>query len=342
MKKIIIVLSVILIQLSTFNVYNSKAQDIHFSQFGASPLTLNPAFTGVFSGDYRGTVNYKDQWNSFTTGYKTIATSVDGSFYRDKLSTRFIGAGLVLYSDKAGDAGFGTTSIQLSGSFNKSLDADNKHYISVGLQTGIIQLGFNLEDMTWDSQWDGNKYNANGATSSIPKNKILSLDISTGLLWYYIPNRQFSITSGLGLFHITKPNQAFLSANESLLYSKLTFYTGAEYALNDYMSVLPSFAYYKQGSNQEFIVGTFFKRIISRIIEGEPSYLLGIWYRNDDAIIAATRLDYRHYRIGLSYDINVSPLYTISNNKGGPELSITVIFPMPNKVKSSRVSCPGF
>ncbi len=30
------------------NLY--KAQDPHFSQFFASPLTLNPAFTGKFNG----------------------------------------------------------------------------------------------------------------------------------------------------------------------------------------------------------------------------------------------------------------------------------------------------
>ncbi|RYE11728.1 MAG: type IX secretion system membrane protein PorP/SprF, partial [Sphingobacteriales bacterium] len=36
--------------------------DPHFSQYYANPLYLNPALTGVIDGDYRATVNFKQQW----------------------------------------------------------------------------------------------------------------------------------------------------------------------------------------------------------------------------------------------------------------------------------------
>ncbi|HOA38555.1 MAG TPA: type IX secretion system membrane protein PorP/SprF, partial [Flavihumibacter sp.] len=36
-----------------------KAQDPHFSQFFASPLTLNPAYTGKFNGTVRVSGNYR-------------------------------------------------------------------------------------------------------------------------------------------------------------------------------------------------------------------------------------------------------------------------------------------
>ena len=39
-----------------------RAQDPAFSQFFASPLTLNPALTGKFSGVVRVAGNYRDQW----------------------------------------------------------------------------------------------------------------------------------------------------------------------------------------------------------------------------------------------------------------------------------------
>ena len=39
-----------------------NAQDIHFSQFYASPLTLNPAMTGFVNGDCRAGVIYRNQW----------------------------------------------------------------------------------------------------------------------------------------------------------------------------------------------------------------------------------------------------------------------------------------
>src|SRR3982751_3235683 len=54
-----------------------KAQDPHFSQFFASPLTLNPAFTGKFSGSWRLDANHRDQWPSIPKAYETTSASVD-------------------------------------------------------------------------------------------------------------------------------------------------------------------------------------------------------------------------------------------------------------------------
>ena len=53
MKKIISTLTVCVALVSTVN-----AQDPNFSQFFASPLTLNPALTGKFDGTFRVAGNY--------------------------------------------------------------------------------------------------------------------------------------------------------------------------------------------------------------------------------------------------------------------------------------------
>jgi hypothetical protein len=47
------------------------AQDIHFSQFFETPLLRNPALAGIFTGDYRVQMVYRDQWGSVTDGYRT-------------------------------------------------------------------------------------------------------------------------------------------------------------------------------------------------------------------------------------------------------------------------------
>ena len=49
---------------TVFLLVSVKAQDPHFSQFFASPLTLNPAFTGKFDGSWRLAANHRDQWHS--------------------------------------------------------------------------------------------------------------------------------------------------------------------------------------------------------------------------------------------------------------------------------------
>ena len=54
-----------------------SAQDPSFSQFFASPLTLNPALTGKFNGDLRAAGNYRNQWPDVNKAYITSTVSVD-------------------------------------------------------------------------------------------------------------------------------------------------------------------------------------------------------------------------------------------------------------------------
>ncbi|MFN7015385.1 MAG: type IX secretion system membrane protein PorP/SprF, partial [Bacteroidia bacterium] len=51
--------------MSAFH-FSVQSQDIHFSQFLASPLTLSPGTTGHFNGDYRIAANHRTQWRSVT------------------------------------------------------------------------------------------------------------------------------------------------------------------------------------------------------------------------------------------------------------------------------------
>mgnify|MGYP000412431138 CR=1 FL=1 len=58
------------------------AQDMQFSQFYASPMNLNPAMTGVFEGDFRAVVNYREQYNSILDihPFRTISAGFEKRF----------------------------------------------------------------------------------------------------------------------------------------------------------------------------------------------------------------------------------------------------------------------
>ena len=96
-----------------------KAQDVHFSHIHASPTIMNPAMTGLVDGDLRLVLNYRSQWNNFTTGYKTFAASADTKLIKIGKHD-FIGAGLQVYKDVAGDLEFTTSYGGLSFSLLKS------------------------------------------------------------------------------------------------------------------------------------------------------------------------------------------------------------------------------
>ena len=70
MKNLYLVFFTFLIMLSLV-----QAQDIHYTQFYASPLNLNPAAAGSFNGDYRFAANYRNQRSSLGTPYTTMSLS---------------------------------------------------------------------------------------------------------------------------------------------------------------------------------------------------------------------------------------------------------------------------
>ncbi|MBK9681630.1 MAG: type IX secretion system membrane protein PorP/SprF [Saprospiraceae bacterium] len=53
-----------------------KAQDIHFTMFDLSPLTLNPGLIGDFNGTFRVTGNYRIQWPTIAK-YQTPSIGID-------------------------------------------------------------------------------------------------------------------------------------------------------------------------------------------------------------------------------------------------------------------------
>src|ERR1700679_3361186 len=88
------------------------SQDTHFSQFYFSPLTMNPALTGSFEGTWRVGVNYRNQWGSISAPavYATPSAFADFRITSGYFSHNYLGLGILLLTDKAGDGELTTTS----------------------------------------------------------------------------------------------------------------------------------------------------------------------------------------------------------------------------------------
>ena len=75
-----------LLILLTCLIKTSLAQDPNFSQFFVSPLTLNPALTGKFNGNFRVAGNYRDQWPEISKAFITSTISFDLPILTGKIS----------------------------------------------------------------------------------------------------------------------------------------------------------------------------------------------------------------------------------------------------------------
>jgi len=76
--------------------------------------------------------------------------------------------------------------------------------------------------------------------------------------------------------------------------------------------------------------------------EWSPTNLyLGTWFRFGDAVIPYVGLEFGEFRVGASYDVNISSLKPASNMRGGAEFSLIYI-KKPVDPNAKKLNCPKF
>ncbi|MCE9540828.1 MAG: PorP/SprF family type IX secretion system membrane protein [Bacteroidetes bacterium] len=322
------------------------AQDIHFSQFYMSPFTQNPAFTGAVYG-MSAQVNYKDQWKSVGTPYKTIAAAYDVSFQRKKKAKAFYAAGLNFFSDKAGDSNMGTTQANLSGACHVYIDRYTK--IGGGLQVGYAQRSIDYAALQWGNQFDGQAYNPNLSSRETNGSTAFAYpDVAAGVVYTYnnsagmrrvVENNDLKANIGMSVFHFSQPKYSFSGNNEKL---KVKFVLHADVLLSipySNLGFVPGFMLYKQGAPAEVLVGSLIRYKLkskSKYTRDKSSsaFSLGGYYRAKDAATVAMLLEYSNYAVGMSYDLNTSALKTASTGRGGFELTLRYVGANPFMAQS--------
>ena len=320
--------------LSLLSIVNCFAQDIHFSQFTETPLLINPALTGLYNGEQRASLNHKNQWTVMGNPYKTTAASFDMPMFNDKKNQGYLGAGINIFRDKAGDSQFGTTQVNLSISGILPMDEFNK--ISVGIQGGIAQRSANISTLQWGSQYSGQAFDTN-----LPANETNNLssfnyaDMAAGAVYEFsnANSSSFSqdvlkINAGISCYHVNKPLQKFIVSGSERLNKKWVAYSAMRWDIPDTkISLVPSVMYLKQSTSSEINLGTAIRYKVqsgSKItgFYSESAVSFGCHYRFKDAIIPQLYYEVADYAIGISYDFNTSAYSEVSNAKGGIELSL--------------------
>ncbi len=321
----------------------SEAQDIHFTQYYTSPANLNPALTGFFNGTQRFTLQEKTQWHSVTTPFKTLSASCDMPVLKRYLKQDLFGGGIVINRDQAGDSKFGTTQVNISFSYIRSVSKINNQFISFGIQAGAAQRTIDYTQLVFDNQYDGTGFNP-----AIPNNEQFSKenfifgDISAGVYYNYIKSRNLRYSGGFALYHINKPKQSLFDNKNVLLDRKLVLHANSQFDIIDKIQILPGILFMHQGTYNEIDIGALGKFIK---FPDEVNYLalsFGIYYRGKDAFNIIAGLDYKDISMGISYDVNTSNLVPASHSRGGLELSLIYIINKNTKTYVKKVPCPIF
>jgi len=339
MKKALVFLTIILYLIPV-----SRAQDPHFSQFFASPLTLNPAFTGLFSGDFRIAGNYRSQWRSIATPYITGTISADFNILKNVISyTDIWGVGVMALYDKTGGGALVSNYIAISTAYHKGLDPEGNHTLAIGLQGAWMQKRVDQSKLIFENQIDNNGYNPGLPSSETLTNpKISYFDPNVGILYNGLVGEASNIYLGASYYHITQPTETFMSQNNNRLSYRYTIHGGGSFPVHGINRIHASALYMKQSTASETSFGAAYGFNLSGVPDDNPTmFYLGGWYRLKDAINPYVGLEIGGFNVGVSYDLNVSSLKPASNYRGGMEISVIYIH-RSNQNSKYKTLCPKF
>lgn len=319
--------------------FKLAAQDPQFTQFYASPLFLNPAFTGL-TYEHRFALNYRNQWPGIKNAYTTYMGSYDYN-----ISNLNSGIGAFAWQDKAGSSNLVTT--QFGGNFAYRVKIDKYSEIRGGLMLAMTQKKVDNSNLIFNDQL------ANGGVGTTPNGrgleKINYLDMGVGALY-----NSTNYWVGIAAKHINQPNVSMIGNTEPLP-TYVTVHGGYRYIISARGSgktkleefVSASINYRHENKYDQFDIGAYYFKSVLNVgiwYRGLPfkRYKPGYANRESVAILIGLEVPDKNLRIGYSYDITVSRL-GLGNSLGAHEVSL--VYEVAKKRKRNKrvlVSCPKF
>lgn len=336
-----------------------QAQDIHWSLFQMSPLTLNPALTGAYEGTVRIGGIYRDQARSFLPG-----AYVTPSFYADAPllnvgKTDWIGVGGMLYNDQAGAGSLTNTGALASVSYHKSLDKKRNTVLTFGLQGGFVQRRIEPGDINDGGllfaneidqrfQSGGNAYQRIGANLPQDPNRSF-FDLNAGVLLTAKMNKQTDINIGFSLYHLLTPRYGLIETNDNVTNDQATTRLPRRFQLHGQFNfkmskkwtLSPAFLYNRISSASELQVQGMLGYKINP--EKDLTLKFGPGYRLGDALEILMGVDIKNLRVMASYDATLSSLSDLNNSVGGFEIAASYIIKIfKEPVVKPVIFCPRF
>jgi type IX secretion system PorP/SprF family membrane protein len=323
---------VLSIALATSVVASVQAQDVHFTQFNLSPLTINPAFTGMHNGLWRANAIYRNQWNSVTVPYDTRGVSLDAPLYRGVGANTYLGGGIEFFSDKAGDGNLMNNTVMASVAYHKAFGEMENMALSFGMQGGFVQKSIDLSRLYFADQFSNGGFQP-GTSKELLANRINTYIANAGLAWSQKLGSRFSYTLGGAAYNINQPVETFQKQRnqEVGLGMRYTGQLGMDIKVNDRFQIRPAVLYQSQANASEILSGTEFRYIFqeTEIQSVSQAIFLGAWTRLNDSYNITGGVDYKGWRLSFGYDITNSKLTNAAANVNSFEIGLQYIQPNP-------------
>jgi type IX secretion system PorP/SprF family membrane protein len=320
----------------------ASAQDPNFSQFFASPLTLNPALTGKFDGDFRLAANYRNQWPTINNAFTTYTVSADASILKSRISeVDQFGVGIMGFRDQSGNGVIKYDYVAFSTAYHKGLDENGFNQIGAGFQATFATKKLDVTSLKFEDQLRSDGFT--GITQeSFSQNRLsLSyLDVNAGILYNGTSNGLNNYYLGVSMYHINRPKESFMNG-QFYLPSRVTIQAGGMLPVGQDDAVHFSGNHSRQANATNTVIGGAYMMNMNPDQPVPTNLYLGSWIRFGDAIIPYVGLEFGEFHVGASYDVNISSLKPASNMRGGAEISLIYI-KQPRDPNRKKLNCPKF
>jgi len=322
---------VLLLVVFAFSAGSLPGQDIHFSQFSNSPLNLSPGLNGVFGGDMRFIGNYRNQWRSVPVPYNTFSGTIENKFYyRKEKYDRYFTGSLLLNYDRQGSLKL--TSLQIGIPIGITIPLAPGNFLSVSATPAFGQRSFDSHNWSFDAQFVDCLYDPGNPTredGSLFSTNLQYFDLAAGLNYHWQSQEKRSkLDIGGGMHHLNRPDHNFWTNNpddDVRLASRVALYGLGMIQLTSSFDLALQAQYQQQGGYRELLYGAGARFLLNSKPYEELALQVGAYFRQrySDAVIWHAEVYWKTWTLGFSYDINVSDFNIATNNRGGPEVSLS-------------------
>lgn len=164
-------------------------------------------------------------------------------------------------------------------------------------------------------------------------------DLNAGMLYNGSTNGFNNFYLGASFYHINRPKESF-NGGYYVLNPRFTMHAGGYFPVAENSILHLSAVHSRQAGATNTVLGGTFGLNVNGDMENPTTFYAGSWLRLGDAVIPYLGMEFSDFRLGVTYDVNVSSLKTASQSRGGIEISLIYIKRAPGAEK--KIRCPKF
>jgi type IX secretion system PorP/SprF family membrane protein len=292
-----------------------------FSQYHYTPLLTNPAMVGA-TNDLQLMFNWRRQQLGAGANFDTPMGSFIYPFFTENREKRRGGIGVSFLSDNSANF-MKKTGFSVAGAYNIHIGSNKDNSVAFGVQAGYFQNRIDAQGITTNAQYEGGVFNPDlpvGETIDITSKGNISF--SAGVYWNREDekDREKSFL-GLSYMGFNQPTLDFSSVGttKNVVPGSVQATGGLRVLHTDRFAIMPTVRMLISDAKYQVNVGSWFRYHLSESMKNmlrDGEFGLGLWYNNNNFIVAGLEFNQPHYLLSVSYDIPTRRDIAIINANG--------------------------